>query len=281
VRRGLAAVLLAAVLLAGCGGGKDKKADTASKAGSTSTTASTTSTTAATGTSATAASTNGTTSKGSGKGATASPTAKPATGGSSANSGPQPAAAGRYTYNRTGKASTTAFGEQSLDGAVTLQVDPAANGEQHSKTTSSEGEREQVLRFLAEGAYFTDLKQSTSGFAKEFRPNPPVLAMPTAPASHGPWQWTVTSTDGKTTLSAAFKYLRTETLAIGGEQVSTVVLGVTLQGSGDITFTTNETDWVAPSKSLIVRTDQKTDGTISGVQFHSESTQTLQTTRPA
>jgi hypothetical protein len=278
VRRGLAATLLAAVLLAGCGGGKDKKADTASKAGSTSTTASTTSTT---GTNAPAASTNGTTSKGSGKGATASPTAKPAAGGSTANSGPQPAAPGRYTYNRTGKASTSAFGEQSLDGAVTLQVDPAANGEQHSKTTASEGEREQVLRLLAEGAYFTDMKQSTGGFAKEFRPNPPVLAMPAQPASHGPWQWTVTSTDGKTTLSAGFTYLRSETLAIGGEQVATVVLGVTLKGSGDISFTTTETDWVAPSKSLIVRTDQKTDGTISGVQFHSESSQTLQTTRPA
>jgi hypothetical protein len=193
----------------------------------------------------------------------------------------QPGAAGQYTYNRTGKATTSAFGEQSMDGQITARFDPVANGEQHSAQQAPEGSTEQSLRFLSEGAYFTLLKQATSGFTKEFRPNPAVLALPASPSPSSPWSWTVTSTDGKTTLNAAFKVLRNESVAIGGESVPTVVLSVQLKASGDITFTQNATDWVAMAKGLIVKNEQTTDGSLGGVTFHSQSSQVLQSTKPA
>lgn len=290
--RRLAGVLLAVSLLAAGCGGKDKKES--SDAAESTTTSSTTSTTAgggaggAAGTAATSTTVpSGPNASGSGKNATAPAGSAPAGsaggggGGSASSDSARPATPGTYTYNRTGKASATGFGEQSLDGPVSLKVDPIANGEQRSLESSSEGEVEQVLRLLPEGAYFTLIRQSTTGFNKEFRPNPPVLAVPTAPAVGRTWSWTVTSTDGKTTINASFKVDRKENLTIGGEQVSTVVLVVNLKASGDITLNSTQTNWVALSKGLSVRIDEVADGTISGVPVHSESSQTLQSTRPS
>lgn len=289
--RRLAGIVLAVSLLAASCGGKDKKES--SDAAESTTTSSTTSTTVGGGaggaagagvTSTTAPS--GPNASGSGQNATAPAGSVPAGsagggGGSASSDAARPATPGTYTYNRTGKASATGFGEQSLDGPVSLKIDPVANGEQRSLESSSEGEVEQVLRLLPEGAYFTLIRQSTTGFNKEFRPNPPVLAVPTAPAVGRTWSWTVTSTDGKTTINASFKVDRKETMAIGGEQVSTVVLVVNLKASGDITLNSTQTNWVALSKGLSVRIDEVADGTIGGVPVHSESSQTMQSTKPS
>lgn len=286
MRRVVGGLVAVSLLVAGCGS-KTHKTDPAASATASSTTAST----AAAGSGASSTSTS-TTAKaaskkatGTGQGAVASPTAKPATssgGGSSSSSTTGSfAAPGKYTYNRTGKQTTSAFPEQSLDGQVTMQMDPPANSEQHETTTASEGTSEQTLRLLTEGAYFVDLKQSTSGFNKEFKPDPPVLAFPASATVGRTWSWTITSTDGQTTLNGSFRIDRNETLTIGGEQVQTVVLVGVLKASGDIDFTSNTTNWVAPSKGLVVRTDTTTDGTIRGVTFHQQSSQVLASTKPA
>jgi hypothetical protein len=289
MRRVLGGLLVVSLLGAGCGSSKPKSA---AKTTTTSSPTSTTASTVADGSGTSTTVKGGPNATGTGKGAVAPAGAaavggtggsggKAGSSGSSAKGGVQAAAPGTYTYNRTGKAHTSAFGDQSQDGPVTLKVDPVAGGDQHTVQSAQEGDSEQTVRLLAEGAYFTQLKQSTSGFVKEFRPDPPVLAVPSDPAVGREWSWTVTSTDGRTTLNAAFKVLRKETLAVGAEQVPTVVLSVVLKGSGDITFTTDSTNWVSLAKGLIVRTDQKTDGNIGSVTFTSQSSQILQGTKPA
>jgi hypothetical protein len=289
MRRVVSGVVLVSLLLAGCGSGKK---DTAGPGNDKSTT--TTSTTAAPSTTApTTPPSNTPNATGSGKGATAPTTAKPAAGSGAGSAGaassapssdpgaPKPAAPGTYVYNRTGKANTSAFGDQTLDGQVSLKVDAPNGSDQHSTQTAAEGGREQVLRFLGEGAYFVDIKQSQQGFTKEFQPNPPVLAMPSTPTIGRTWSWTVTSTDDATTLNASFKIERNETLAIGGEQVPTVVVSAVLKLSGDITATSNTTNWVSTAKALIVRADENTNGNVGTVTFTSQSSSVLQSTKPS
>jgi hypothetical protein len=290
VQRRLLGLALALALLAGACGGGSKHAS-ANKA---------TTTTAANGaTSSTAAAASNAT--GSGKGAVATPqmstsksAAKPVgsggsgsgtgSGGSTSNpdTGLHAAAPGTYTYARTGTSHDSLRGDRSLTGNTSLKVDPVANSEQHSAQSSPDGSSsDQTVRFLTEGAYFTDLKQSTGGFAKEFQPNPPVLALPAQASIGRTWSWTVTSTDGKTTLNASFKVERNETLTIGGQSTPTVVLTVTLKASGDVTLDSTATDWVSLAKGLIVRTDSTSSGSIGTITFNSQSSSVLQSTKPS
>jgi hypothetical protein len=307
MRRWGTVLVVIALLSAACGGGKSGKAASGAKGTttSTSTTAAPTSTTSginSTGATAPAsASANANNSAGAGTGGAggsagaggggAATTATTATaksgGGTNSNASgastttAHAAAAGRYTYNRTGSANSSAFGQQSLDGQVPLQVDPPAGADQHS-TTNPGGSNsfEQTLRFLADGAYFTQVKQTTSGFAKEFRPNPPVLAVPNNAANGRSWQWTTTSTDGATTLNGSFTAVRHETLTVGGQAVDCLLLDVTLKTSGDVTSTSTDKFWVSYKYGLVVRQQDTTDGTLGSVTFHSTSDQILQSVTP-
>jgi hypothetical protein len=284
-RLAVAGFLVVVLLAAGCGNGDEK--DEASAKKTTTTTAVAESTT----TSSKVVS-NTPNATGTGKGATASGPASAAGGATTSTtaakantskSGVRLAAPGSYTYDRTGTMHSSVFGDQSLDGPITLKIDPPANNgtEQHAATTAPEGSNEQTIRLLDEGAYFTQLKQTRSGISKEFLPNPAVLALPNEATPGRTWSWTVTSTDGGTTLNASFKVERTETLTIGGRRIDTTVLTVVLKTTGDIEATITSTNWVSLAKSLIVRADDKSDGRVGSITFNSQSTQTLRSTDPS
>lgn len=213
----------------------------------------------------------------------ASPTASNSNSTSNPDSGLHAAAPGTYTYARTGTSHDSVRGARSLNGNTSLKVDPVntATSDQHSAQSSPDGSSDQTVRFLTEGAYFTDLKQSTGGFTKEFQPNPPVLALPAQATIGRTWSWTVTSTDGKTTLTANFKVERNETLTIGGQSTPTVVLTVTLKATGDVTLDSTATDWVSLAKGLIVRTDSTSSGAIGTITFSSQSSSIMQSTKPS
>ncbi|HZQ26289.1 MAG TPA: hypothetical protein VFA94_01210 [Acidimicrobiales bacterium] len=310
MRRWGIVLVVIALLGAGCGGGKGKNAGKASAAGSSSpaTTATTgpvtpnagtggasgggsattgginstgaTAPTRAGGATATTAKATPGGSTGAGSGANASANANSGDAGNATNAA-HAAAPGRYTYNRTGSANSSAFGQQSLDGQVPLQVDPASGTDQHSIVNPGGSTSvEQTLRFLSDGAYFTQIKQSTSGFAKEFRPDPPVLAVPANAANGRSWQWSTTSTDGATTLNGSFTAVRHETLTVGGQAVDCLLLDVVLKTSGDVTSTSTQKVWMSYRYGLIVRQQETTDGTLGSVTFHSTSDQILQSVTP-
>jgi hypothetical protein len=283
--RRLVLLLLILSLVGGACGSKKKSSD-ASRTGESTTTTSTSAPTAESTTTTVAA--GAPNSSGTGQGAVAgsggggaTTTTAKSSGSSSSASGDGRAAPGTYTYNRTGKSSSNAFGERSLDGPVSLKVDPANGNEQRSVQSSPEASSESVLRFLPEGAYFTYLKSTNSGLSKEFRPNPPVLAMPAGAAVGRTWSWTVQSSDGATTLNASFKVERNETVTIGGEAVPTVVLSVVLKTSGDIELTTNQTNWISVAKGLSVKVDENSNGKAGSITFSSQSSMTMTSTRPS
>lgn len=288
--RRLVVLLLALVLIGTACGSKKKSSDAIGSGSEESTTTTTTGGAPAESTTTTAAAAGAPNSSGTGQGATAGSAGSGATtttakssgsSSSAAASGDGRAAPGTYTYNRTGTSTSNAFGDRSLDGPVSLKVDPANGNEQRSVQSSAESSSEQVLRFLPEGAYFTYLKSTNSGLSKEFRPNPPVLAMPAGATVGRTWSWTVQSSDGATTLNASFKVERNETVNIGGEAVPTVVLSVVLKTTGDIELTTNQTNWISVAKGLSVKVDENSNGRAGSITFTSQSSMTMQSTRPS
>jgi hypothetical protein len=68
---------------------------------------------------------------------------------------------------------------------------------------------------------------------------------------------------------------------VGSEKVPTVVLEATIVLSGDLTATSHRTIWASEAYKIIVRDDDKTDGTYTGFHFSSDTSQKLQSTKPA
>lgn len=257
------------------------------------------STTSSTGVTTTAAAPTGSPAPGEGEaGATTVPTAGGGTtptspapttaAGSRAGAGRSPgsstvgpAAPGRYSYATTGRFSSPLVGEQRRDGETVLTVDAAAGADQRSVRQGPGGVVEQVLRFQPDGAYLVVLKQSSQGYAKEFRPAPPALAFPAGPPPGRTWSWRVVSTDGQTTVDAAFRLARHEDVAVGGTRVRAAVVEATTTTSGDIVSTGRQTLWVSEEHRLVVRQQEVTDGRVGTLTFHTESDDVLRSLTPA
>ena len=190
-------------------------------------------------------------------------------------------APGRYTLDVRGTARSQA-GTQPTDGQATLTVDPPRGDDQHSTLQAGQnGSSEQTVRFAADAIQLVQLRLTTPGFSKEFRPVRPVTLLP-QPATVGKtWSWTVVSTDGATTASVEAKMTRGETIVIGGERVATTVVHSTLRLSGDITATTVMDTWYADRYRLVAKEHAVTDGQFQGFTFRSETTSTLRSTKPA
>jgi hypothetical protein len=281
--RRLLVVTMAAVLLLGACGGNDKKSSNASASkGSTSTTA------IGADSSTTAAPSGGSGGTGAGSATTKKSGGSSSGSGGSPTPGPQPStAAGQKatapgTYKNTVTGTRTIGSAQTVNATSTLKVDALQGTDQHSVTTSSDGgSSEQVLRYLADGVYLVSLKTTTSGITKEFKLDPPGLSFP-QPATVGKtWSWTATSTDGKSTVKSDFKVARNEAVMVGTENVPAVVIEATVTLTGDITATSHRTIWVSEAYRMIVRSDDKTQGSYSGFNFSSDTSEKLQSTKPS
>lgn len=287
MRRKLIVVLaIVALSAAACGGGKkdkegskpDSSATTAPAGGDTTTSSSAPGSNGATGSLSGA---------GAGAGAAAGAGGATTTTAGNANTTTtarptavtRTAAAGRYTYRRTGTQTSPAFGgDRSLDGEGTLTVDPANGNEQHSKVEYTESVNEQTLRHRPGGIDLLYLRNEIRGFSNyEFRPAQPVLFAPDPTKVGATWSWRLTSTDGRLTIDGSFKALRSESVTIGGEAVATTVVEGNLTFSGALNGTSRQTVWGSDKYRLIVRTDETTD-----VGFaKSQSSSVLTSTKPA
>ena len=280
--RRIVMVSLAVLVLAGGCGGKRAKVST-----NTSTTAlqdsGTSSTAAGGGGTATTArsSAGGSTTTVRGGAATTATTARSSSSGPPTSSSPA-TAPGRYIYTLSGTSSSSIQpGDQPITGQGTLTVDPVSGTDQHQSRQDPNQTSETVFRFQPDGAYIVNLKQTTSGLAKEFRADPPVLVLP-QPATVGrSWQWDLTSTDGATRVHATFKVARTETVTIGGEAVACVVLENTVTTSGDIVSTTTSTIWTSDRYRIVVQQHDVGSGNYGAITFRSDKTSKLQSTRPS
>ena len=274
MRRRSAAVALAVLVLGACGGGDDD----ASRAGTARTVPSTT-TVAETTTSSTTAPPD-TTIVAPGPSASA----RGAKGASSGSSRTAPsarfAAPGRYRYMSTGAFSSLVTGQQPRNGESTLTVDPPTGGEQRSVRQSQDRTVEQVLRLRGDGAYLVALVQTSQGLRKEFRPEPPALALPFGAPAGRAWSWRMSSTDGRTTVDTNLRVAGTETLDVGGEAVPVVVVEAAVTTAGDVVATGRQVLWVSERHRLVVKQQETTDGRFGTIAFRLESTDTLVSTRP-
>jgi hypothetical protein len=277
--RAALAVTFALTALA-CGGGDD--AASTDEVSSTSTTASSkaSSTTAADGAST---STPGAGSDG-GTTTTSNTGGGPTNGGNAGtgddDSGYQRAAQGTYTFRVDG---SFTFGttKQSLPPTARLTVENLNATDQRHTLSSDDSETVSVFRLAATALRLVSLSTTQSGVAKEFRPDPPVAFAPIPLAVGDTWQWTITSTDGKTKVHQSSKVLRTERRTIGGTAVDTFVVQTTVTISGDLNATTNQTSWVSPAHGIQVRTEQTTKGSFGTLTFTSSSTSELTSLQPS
>lgn len=287
------AIAVLAVALAACSGGEDDDARTAAPRSSAS--AGATPAASASGDVATLPSASAVAVASVPPGATAVPAPGTTTSGipsatspspvSSAPAGPQArrlsATPGDYTLDIKGS-SRSSLGEAPIDGEATLTVDPANGEDQHSSLQAGQnGSVEQTVRFTTSAIQLVQLKISSPGFTKEFRPVKPVLLLPQPPTIGRTWSWVIVSTDGATTASLEAKVARTEVVVIGGEKVATTVVHSTLRLTGDITATSVMDTWYSERYHLSVKEHAVTDGKVQEFTFHSDTTTTLRSTKPA
>jgi len=169
-----------------------------------------------------------------------------------------------------------------VNGSATLVVSAVRNGRQSSTVRNAQGETTQELLVRDAGSYLADLKIKAQGLPdKEFAFATAVLLLPDPARVGSSWSWGGRSTDGKTTVAASNKVVRTETLTIGGKAVQTVVLQTHLVLSGDIDYTADVTTWVAPSLRLPVKDHTVGKGTAFGVPFSFDVTDVMRSTTPS
>ena len=278
MRRLLLLLLPALLVLGACGGDDGNDVDSASSKRTTTSVAAgdtTVADAAGSGTTVAGAAGNTATTK---KGAAGS-SAAPAPGPQPATSaGIKATAPGTYTYKVTG--TMTVGTPQKVDTTSDLKVEPLQGTDQRSTQTTQQGSTEQVLRYQADGVYLVQLELS-GAVAKEFVLNPPGLAFPQPATAGKKWNWSATSTDSKTTVKSDFTVLRTESIVIGGESVQTVVVEANVVTDGDVKSTSKRTMWVSEAHRLIVRQDEKVNGTYSGFAFSGDTSSVLQSTKPA
>jgi hypothetical protein len=280
-----AAALLAILLAAGCGGsGKNSTHPAITTTGGPS---------ATTGASpgATQSSHPGKPAPGAGK--TSARAIASATASEAPGSGPsgQPAAAatytapGSYTYDSKGKATVDGQANDA-SGTQTLMVDPPSGASQHSSLGGDQGGgTEQNVVHRDSGTYLARLVVKSPLGDKEFHPAQPVLGVAKPEQMGRSWSWSMTSTDGKTRADYSAKFVRQETVTIGGKSVRTWVIESTLKISGDIDLTEHNITNYDPSRLLEVRMHGTQSGkiTFQGVPhtFTSDVTSTLRSVKPS
>jgi hypothetical protein len=176
---------------------------------------------------------------------------------------------GTYTYRQHGT-SSSALGNQSLDGASTLTVDAPQGDREHSTQRDRGGSTEQVLVGQTGGLFLAEIHLAQPGFDEDFKPAQPVLLFPAGARAGRHWHWHMTSTDGNYTLTA-----RLEVTAIGKTVSLSSVLHLT---SSDISLTIHQSD-KSGRDAVILREHAVTDGTAYGTPFRSDVTRVL-TSRP-
>ena len=248
--RPLAVVLAVLVVVGSCGGDGDEEGSRPAAAKREVTTT----TTAATTSSSTSSTTAAVGGAGARRSAPAPGAPKPARSGGPTASAPSPfTAPGRYTYATSGTFSSLLTGSQLRTGESVLTVDPPAGRDQRTVRQGPDSAVEQVLRLQDDGAFLVHLGQATMGLRKDFRPEPPVLAVPLPPSVGRAWSWRITSTDGLTTVDAGLRVARTETVDVGGENVPVVVVEATITTGGDVVSTTRQTLWISDRYRLVVQ----------------------------
>jgi hypothetical protein len=164
----------------------------------------------------------------------------------------------------------------------TLTVGALTNRRQTSTLHNSQGDTTQEVEVRSTGSYLAALTVNSPTLKTAFHLSPAVLLLPNPARVGASWSWNATSDDGKTTVAATNKVLRTEELTIGGERVATVVLQSHLVITGqNVRYTADATNWVAPAYRLPAKTRTTGSGTYGTFAFSFDVTDVLLSVHPS
>ena len=201
-------------------------------------------------------------------------------GGGTGDGGSAPAAGRTMPLPGTYTLATLPGSKASVNGAAQpvpsqsqLIIEQLSDTDQRVTSPSSTGDLVAQLRYAPSEVDLVALQFGP----KAFQPDPPAMFAPVGAPQGTTWQWSCTSTDGKTTMAAQGRTVGTETLTVGDQPVDTEVVDLTLTLSGDVVGTIRLTLWVRPGDRLPVRQHMVTDvSDPTKLVFHIQSDVTAQ-----
>jgi hypothetical protein len=202
---------------------------------------------------------------------------------SASQSGPQPVVPGTYTYDQTGSQKAAGF-TSSVPPTSSLVVHPAtASGEQttNQKAGGKDGSDQTLLynskgMFLISEVEHVPLPGHAETITCRFNPGVP----------YPPWPLRIGATAqahtkcGSVNVSAKGDVTERRTTTVHGVRLTVYVVKVTLTTSGQITSTSTDTEWFAPSLRLVVRDASTISGKYGPFGFTGSFTRTLTSTTP-
>ena len=179
-------------------------------------------------------------------------------------------AAGTYTYDSEGTNQFGTFDPQPFEAVLTTDVEPAeADGTQRSATTTeyTSGssprtfDEDRTLRHTEDAILLVRLVTDGNGEDIEFVLDPPVVFSPADPADGETWGWTMTSTDGGTTVETTVTAVGSQAREVGGTTVQVRRADVELVFTGeDFEGTQTMTTWFHPETRLSVGHESVLEG---------------------
>lgn len=271
---------MAVVGLAGCGA-----ASPAGRAVSTSSTASTASTASTTAPSSTSSSPHLATAPRSASVTTAPSTR---TGTSPASGDPAPAVSGTYLYKQSGTQSAAGYSQAppaSGTEVIDAKVAGAGGWEQtwHQYASSQAPPDDITYLFSRSGVAVVSevLRIQAFGGTSTYTctMSSPVLIIDW-PVEVG-YRFAGTGNCGSFTISISGQIAGTHAAQLDGSTTPTYVVESTVTTKGQIDSTTDETDWIDVTRSLIVHSDATTKGTYGSFSFQSQLTRDLESATPS
>ena len=184
---------------------------------------------------------------------------------------------GTYTLAVTGNASLNGGAPQPAPPTATYKITQLSATDQHQT-----GDFEIDLRWTPEAASLLKLTLKQGGNTlKTFQPATPLVYIPFPGTVGRTWQWTVKSTDGKTTVNQVSNITKTEPVVIAGRSEPAFIVHSVLTLSGDIKGSVDLTSWISPIYRLALRQHVIVDATYLGFRATSDTTGQLVSLTPA
>ncbi|MBA2610086.1 MAG: hypothetical protein H0U92_14185 [Actinobacteria bacterium] len=163
-------------------------------------------------------------------------------------------ATGTYPVTFSGSASVDGKA-QSVPSSGSIRISKSGSNIEQS-SPDAPGDVVLVQSYGANESSLVSLQMTADKTIKTFVPSSPVTYLQYNSPTGTSWNWSATSTDGKTKVQTTGTVGDTSNMVINGENIITVLLTTTLTLSGDINGTAKLMTWASPAYRLPVKERQ-------------------------
>ena len=160
-------------------------------------------------------------------------------------------ATGTYPVSFSGSASVDGKA-QKVPSSGSLRLSKSGSNIEQS-SPDAPGDLVLVQHYGNNESTLVSLQMTANNTTKTFAPSSPATYLQYNSPAGTSWNWSATSSDGKTKVQATGTVGGTSNMVINGENVSTVQLTTTLTLSGDINGTAKLVTWASPAYRLPVQ----------------------------